>query len=190
MRLPAPESVNYWRLAENRIFYIDYEIDESVLDIQKAIININIVDKDIKPEDRKPIIIMLDTPGGLLVETMSLAMSMIMSKTPIITVNIGTAYSGGALLLLAGHKRYGLKYTKAMIHAGSGGVSGTYDQTEAAQKIYRKQVDEMGSYILERSKIDDKTFKRNKSKDWYFDTDEQIKYGLIDSVLESFDEIV
>ena len=27
IKLPAPEMVNYWRLAENRIFYIDYEID-------------------------------------------------------------------------------------------------------------------------------------------------------------------
>lgn len=35
MQLPAPEMVNYWRLAENRIFYIDYEIDESVLEIQR-----------------------------------------------------------------------------------------------------------------------------------------------------------
>ena len=38
MSLPSPELVNYYRLAENRIFYIDYEIDESVLEVQKAII--------------------------------------------------------------------------------------------------------------------------------------------------------
>lgn len=190
MQLPDPYLANYWRLAENRIFYIDCEIDESVLEIQRSIINVNIADKGVDSKDRKPIIIMIDSPGGLLVETMSLAVTMIMSKTPIITVNVGTAYSGAALILLAGHKRYAFKYTKAMIHAGSGGVSGTYEQTEAAQKIYKKQVDEMGQYILERSSIDDKMFKRNKSKDWYFDTDEQLKYGFVDSVLESLDEII
>lgn len=190
MQLPSPELVNYWRLAENRIFYIDCEIDESVLDIQKSIININIADKGIKPEDRKPIVIMLDTPGGLLVETMSLASVMIMSKTPVITVNIGSAYSGGALLLLAGHKRYALKYSKAMLHSGSGGVSGTYEQTEAAQKVYKKQVEEMGEYILSRSGMDEKVFKRNKSKDWHLTTDEQVQHGLVHSVLESLDEII
>lgn len=190
MQLPSPELVNYWRLAENRIYYIDYEIDESVLDIQQAIININIADKGIAPDKRKPIIIMLDTPGGLLTETMSLAMSMIMSKTPVITVNIGIAYSGGALLLLAGHKRYAFKYSKAMIHTGSGGAVGTFEQAEAAQKLYKRQIDEMGAYILERSDIDEKVFKRNKSKDWYLTTDEQIQYGIVESVLESFDEIM
>ena len=30
MSLPSPELVNYYRLAENRIFYIDYEIDEAI----------------------------------------------------------------------------------------------------------------------------------------------------------------
>jgi hypothetical protein len=62
MSLPSPELVNYYRLAENRIFYIDYEIDESVLEVQKAIIYYNIIDKDIPVSERKPIIILLDTP--------------------------------------------------------------------------------------------------------------------------------
>ena len=66
IKLPAPELVNYWRLAENRIFYIDFEIDESVLEIQRSILAINIMDRDVKIEDRIPIKIYLDTPGGLL----------------------------------------------------------------------------------------------------------------------------
>lgn len=190
MQLPSPELVNYWRLAENRIFYIDYEIDESVLEIQRAIININIADKGIKPEDRKKIVIMLNTPGGYLAETMSLAMTMIMSTTPVVTVNIGTAYSGGFLLLLAGHERFAFKYAKAMCHTGSGGVSGTYEQTEAAQKMYKKQVDEMGEYILKRTKIDDKTFKRNKSKDWYMDNEECVEYGVINKEISCLEVII
>ena len=63
MQLPAPEMVNYWRLADNRIFYIDYEIDESVLEIQRSIIAINIADKDIEPSERKKIKIFIDSPG-------------------------------------------------------------------------------------------------------------------------------
>ena len=53
MSLPSPELVNYYRLAENRIFYIDYEIDESVLEVQKAIIYYNIIDKDIPVSELK-----------------------------------------------------------------------------------------------------------------------------------------
>lgn len=190
MTLPSPEMVNYWRLAEERIFYIDYEIDEGVLEIQRAIIAINIADRDIEPSMRKKIRIFIDSPGGLLGETMSLATTMILSKTPVITINIAEAYSGGALLLLAGHERYAFPYFKAMIHTGSGGVQGTYEQTEQAQKVYKKQVDEMGSYILERSGMDEKIYKKNKAKDWYMDSEEQIKYGLAHKIVTNLDEIL
>lgn len=190
IKLPSPEMVNYWRLAENRIFYIDYEIDESVLEIQRAIININIADRGIEVKNRLPIKIYLDTPGGLLYETMSLATIIVMSKTPVITVNIAEAYSGGALLLLAGHNRYTLPYAKAMLHTGSNGVQGTYEQTEQAQKIYKKQVDEMGAYILERSGMDEKIYKKNKSKDWYLDATEQVNVGLVHAIVTDLDEII
>lgn len=190
MSLPAPELVNYWRLADNRIFYIDYEIDETVLEIQKAIIYYNIKDRGIEISKRKPIYILLDTPGGLLAETFSLAQTMIMSKTPVITVNIGTAYSGGALLLLAGHQRYTFKYSKAMIHSGStSGGGGTFEQNEAAQKNYKQQIEDMAEFILERSSIDSKTFKRNRTKDWYFSSDDQIKYGLANKIVTDLDEL-
>lgn len=190
MKLPSPEMVNYWTLAEKRIFYIDYEIDESVLEIQRSIIAINIADRDKKIEDRIPIKIFLDTPGGLLSETMSLATIMIMSKTPIITVNIAEAYSGGCLLLLAGHQRYALPYSKAMLHTGSGGTVGTYEQTEQAQKNYKKQIEEMGSYILERTGMDDKLYKRNKAKDWYLDANEQVSTGVVHKIVSDLDEII
>jgi ATP-dependent protease ClpP protease subunit len=77
-----------------------------------------------------------------------------------------------------------------MIHTGSGGCSGTFEQTEQAQKIYKKQVDEMGSYILERTKMDEKIYRKNKSKDWYLDHNEQVTYGLVNKIIESLDEII
>ena len=190
MQLPAPELVNYWRLAENRIFYIDFTIDESILEIQKAIININIVDREISVENRKPIKVFINTPGGLLVESMSLATVIAMSKTPVITVNIGESYSGGAILLLAGHKRYALPYSKALLHTGSGAVGGTFEQTEQAQKNYKKQVAEMGEFILKRSGMDEKLYKKNKSKDWYLDAQEQINTGIVHEIVTDLDMIL
>lgn len=190
LQLAAPEMVNYWRLAENRIFYIDYEIETSVLEIQKAIININIADRNVKVEDRIPIKIYIDTIGGNLVESMSLATVIAMSKTPVVTVNIGMAYSGGAILLLAGHKRYAFPYAKALIHTGSGASIGTFEQTEEAQKNYKKQVADMSEFILERSGMDAKLYKKNKSKDWYMDANEQVANGLVHAIVTDLDEIL
>ena len=48
----------------------------------------------------------------------------------------------------------------------------------------------MSQYILERSGMDEKVFKRNKAKDWYLDHDEQVKYGLVHSVVASLDVVI
>lgn len=191
LQLPAPELVNYWRMADNRIFYIDYEITTEILEIQKAIIAINIADKNIPINERTPIKIYISSPGGDLIDTLSLAKAMILSKTKVITVNLGMAYSAGGILLLAGHERYAMPYSTALLHSGStNGIYGTFEQSEEFQKTYKKIVEDMWKYVSERTTIDDKTLKRNKSKDWYFDVEDQIKYGLVDKVVEDIDEII
>ena len=84
-----------------------------------------------------------------------------------------------------------MPYSNAMLHTGSAiGVSGTFEQTEEFQKVYKKQVDKMGSYIVERTTIDEKMYKRNKSKDWYLDAHDQVKYGIVDKIVENLDELI
>lgn len=186
-QLPDPGLLEYYKLAEHRILYVDYEINMNILEIQRELILINIADIGIPIDERVPIIILIDSPGGLLSETMCVACSIMQSKTPVITVNIAEAYSGGALLLLAGHKRYALPYSKAMIHTGSGSMSGTFEQAEERQKLYKKEVDEMGKYILERSGMDKRVFNKNKAKDWYMTTDEQLQYGIVHEIGNLYD---
>ena len=51
--------------SEGRRIYINYEIDSAIID--SAVYNIlryNRLDKDIPVEDRKPIIIYINSPGG------------------------------------------------------------------------------------------------------------------------------
>lgn len=190
LQLPDPGLLDYYNLAENRIFYIDYEIDMGILDIQRNIVLINIADKDIPIEERIPIKILIDSPGGLLSETMSVASTIIQSKTPVITINMADAYSGAAILLMAGHKRYAMPYSKAMLHTGSGGTSGTFEQTEEQQKNYKRQVEDMGKFILARTGMDEKVFKRNKTKDWYMMPEDQLKYGLVHEIVDNVFDIL
>lgn len=190
LQLPDPDLLNYYKLAENRIFYVVNDIDLNTLEIQRAIININIADQGIPYEERKPIKILIDSFGGLLSESMSIAYFIAQSKTPVYTINIADAYSGAALIFIAGHKRYAMPYSKAMLHTGSGGTSGTFEQTEEQQKNYKKQVEGMGNFILERTGMDKKVFGRNKTKDWYFTSSEQVKYGLAHEIVDNIFDIV
>ena len=188
--LPEPGLLSDYRLAESRIHYIDYQIDVSILDIQRQIILYNLEDKDIPIEQREPIKLLIDSPGGLLVESMSLANVIKMSKTPVWTFNIAVAYSGAALLLMSGHKRYALPNSTAMIHTGDCELGGTYEQVEAQSKKYQKIVADMGTFILENTSIDQKLYRKNKAKDWYMDCKEQLDYGLVDEIVSNLFEIL
>lgn len=190
MSLPNPDIVNYWNLAEKRIFYINQDIDETILYYQQDLIRINFEDKDIPISERKPIYFLINSLGGYLSETMSLAATMRMSKTPVITINLGAAYSGGSVLLLAGHKRYALPYSKAMIHKGSSEHGGTYEQVQVQAKKYEREVADMVDFVLERTGLSKKEYKKRDTGDWYLIGDEQLKYGVVDEMVDNLFDIL
>lgn len=189
LMIPDPTMLSYYRLAKDRVFFVDFEIDERLMDVIKEIMRINMEDMGVKPEERMPIVIPIMSYGGDLDITFTFIDVCAMSQTPIITINMGSAMSAGILLLLAGHKRYALKHSQAMIHSGSAGMEGTFEQMEASQNFYKAQVSKMREYILERTKIDAKMFGRKKSKDWYLSADDQLNYGIVDAFVDDFDEV-
>lgn len=189
LQLPDPGLVNYWRFENKRIFYIQNEIDEDILELQKSILYYNIEDMGIPKEKRKPIVLLINSPGGLLDETLSLCTTIKESRTPIITINIGVAASAAGLILMAGHTRYCYPYSYVIIHSGSGGFSGTYEQTQEQTKAYKKQIDSMSEYILERTHMDEKVYRKNKSKEWYLFADEQVKNGVVHSIIKDLNEV-
>lgn len=190
VKLPSPELVKYYKDYDNRNIAIDYDIDESLFEVTKQILEYNRQDKDIPIDKRRPINIYIMSYGGDLYQAYALISTMLVSKTPIRTINMGVAMSAGLLILLAGHERYAMKYSTAMIHSGSGGAQGTYEQMEEQQKNYKKLVDMMRDYILERTNIDTKLFNRQKSKDWYLNDKEQVELGIASKIIDNLDEII
>ena len=190
LKLPSPELINYYRDWENRHIYIDFDIDESLIEVSKQIMFYNRVDRDTPLENREPIYLYIYSYGGDLSAVYSTIAICEASITPIITVNMGVAMSAGLLLLLAGHKRYCLKRSQALAHRGSAGISGTFEQIEENQKSYKKMVDDMKNYILSKTYIDEKLFNKNKSKDWYITDEEQVKYGVVNKIVENINEIL
>ena len=189
LQLPSPELLQYYKDANDRVIWIDYDIDDTLMNVTKQILEYNKQDKGIPVENRKPIKLLIFTYGGDLYPTLALIDVIKISKTPVYTYNMGLALSAGFQILISGHKRFCLANSKALYHSGSGGTQGTYEQTEAQMREYKKMVAYMENNTLSRTKIDLKTFNKNKSKEWYMDADEQINYGIVDAVIESADEL-
>ena len=190
IQLPSPELLTYYRNLEDRVIWIDYGVDETILEVSKLIMYFNKEDKDVPVEQRRPSKLLLYSYGGDGQACFSLLDVIALSKTPVHTINMGVAMSAGLLILLAGHERLCLKNSTALAHSGSGGASGTFEQTEAQMKDYKRFVDTMRNYIIERTNIDTKTWNKYKSKEWYLYAEDQIKYHVVDKIIDDIDEIL
>lgn len=190
LKLPDPNLVEFYKNLDERILWIDFTIDEALLDISKYILRYNMEDKDIPIEMRKPIKLLIFTHGGRVDATFNLIDIMEMSKTPIYTYNMGNAMSAGFQILISGHKRFCLKRSTALYHSGSGGTQGTFEQTQAQMKEYKRINSVFEKDTLAKTKIDSKTFAKNKIKEWYMSAEEQLHYGVVDEILGDINQIL
>lgn len=190
LQLPAPELVTYYKNDNDRVFWIEDEIGDGLFEYSKQILRFNQEDKDIPIEERKSIKFFIDSPGGDL-ETMLAFIGLVgISKTPIWMINAGIAYSAAGLILMSGHKRFALPNSQCLIHTGSGQLGGTFDQTTEQMKNYKQMVEKMKNFIISHTNIDQKLFNKNKSKDWFITTEEQLELGIVDKIVDDLDEIL
>jgi ATP-dependent Clp protease protease subunit len=185
--LPLPHIRNYYRDEEERVFWVDGEINDGLLDLVKMIIRCNAEDKDKPAEERLPIKVFIDSPGGDVCALWTTIKAIEISKTPVYTINYCTAFSAAADLLAAGHKRYALPGTSAMVHSGSCVFGGTIEQAESMKKHFDKLGKKITDYFLAHTKVDPKAFKKKAPSDWYFDEQEMLDNGLIDEIVADFD---
>ena len=190
--IPTPSTYTYWKNRENRTFFIDYDIDESfyLIELAKAIIQLNIEEKNIPKDELEPIRLFIHSYGGDLDQANFFCDLIQTSRIPIITIAMGAAMSAGFLIFISGTKRYAFKHTQMLVHSGSATFSGTAEQIAEATKNYDKQILQMKSYILEKTAIDEKTFNKNKNKDWYLTSDELIKYNIVDEIITDLSVIL
>ena len=189
LQLPDPVLRDMYRDEQDRIFWVDSQINENLLELVKMIIRCNKEDKDIPVEERVPIKVMIDSPGGDICSLWTTIKAIEISKTPVYTINYCTAYSAAADLLAAGHKRYSLPGTSAMVHSGSCMYGGTIEQAESMKKYFDKLGKKITDYFLSHTKVESKVYKRKAPSDWYMDEDEALEYGLIDEIITDLDTL-
>ena len=190
MQLPDPNLRDYYRDEEDRIFWLDDAVSECAPDLIKMILRCNKEDKGKPTEERKPIKIFIDSPGGDVTLMWTIINMIETSKTKVITINYCTAYSAAAEILAAGHERYALKGSHVMVHSGSCAYSGQADQVESMKKYFDKLSKKTVEHLLAKTKIDPKAFKRKAVVDWFMDENEALANGVIDKIVEDLDEIL
>ena len=193
LQLADPNLVAFYKDYDERVLWIDKDINDSLFAEIRAIIQWNREDdiEEIPIEKRKKITLLIHSYGGSLDAAFSLIDVINRINTPVVTVNMQCALSAGALILLNGTagNRYCLPMSQALIHSGSGSQGGTYEQVVAQTDSYKKLISMMHKNILEHTKIDQKTLNKWKSKEIYLYAEDQLEYGIVDHILENFSEL-
>ena len=172
--------------AFDRQVYIGEITEETGDAIDSAIRFWNKVDNESNTpiEERAPIKIYIDSPGGSLLGTFTCIDAIKMSKTPVYTIATGTAYSGGFFIFIVGHKRFAYSLSSFLFHEGSAGNSGTAGQFANFAAFYKTQLKQLKEIVLNHTKIDEEKYKEIQKDDFWLTAPEALKLGICDEILK------
>lgn len=191
-KMPLPDEVSYYALEKERILYLDFAVNVDCMELERMILRWNLEDgqQGIKPEDRKPILLFIHSPGGYLEYMWSLIDMIEASVTPVWTVNAGCAASAASLIFMAGVKRFMMPRATVMIHEGSASFGGDSTKALDAAESYKKDLKKMKDYIKDRTQIPANLLNKKRNNDWELSSEECLKYGVCDQVIAKLDEVI
>lgn len=179
---------------KQRKLYLDCDISfQSVEDIIANIMNYNKSDKDIPTEERKPIYLYISSLGGEVPAGLALMDVISSSKTPVYTINIGSAYSMAFYIAISGHKRYALNNSTFLLHDGFNSLKLSVAKTQDVFQFQQKQEERLKQYTISHTNITEKDYDGKYRAEWYMYADEAKELGVVDYIIGvdcDLDEIV
>ena len=142
-------------------------------------------ENEIPVEEREPINLYIDSPGGSLTATLTIVDSIIMSKTPVRTINMGSAYSGGFLIFIVGHERITYPSASFMFHEGSTSSMGDAHKFRNFSDFYDKQLERIKKITLEYTDMTEEYYEENKKDDVWLLAEEALQYGVCDKIADN-----
>ena len=172
----------YSRLLKDRIIFIVGKIDDYVANLVVAQLLF------LESEDpKKDIYMYINSPGGVITSGLSILDTMNYLKCDVSTVCFGQAASMGAVLLAGGvkGKRFALPNSRVMIHQPLGGVQGQATDIEIHAKEIKTLKEKLNNILATATGQTLKKIEKDTERDFFMDSKEAAKYGLIDEILEN-----
>lgn len=190
LQLPDPELLTYYRDLDNRVLWVDNEINEYSLEYVRLILQWNREDKKKKIKDRKPIKILFFSPGGDLDVNYTLIDTIQLSKTPVWGINMGRCASAAAFIFLSCHKRFMLPNGYFLFHQGSGAFSGTFQEVCAQLQDYQIAVNRLSNFVLTYTSFTKEEIEEKISGEWYVRDPEALEKGVVNEVITDINQLL
>lgn len=172
----------YSRLLKERIIFLIGEVEDYMANLvvaQLLFLESENPDKDIH--------IYINSPGGVVTSGLAIYDTMQFIKPDVSTLCIGQAASAAALLLASGApgKRYCLPNSRVMIHQPLGGYRGQATDIEIHARETLLIRERLNNILAKHTQKTPDIIMRDTERDNFMSADEAVKYGLIDSVMNT-----
>lgn len=168
------------RLLKNRIVLLSGEIDDNLSNsIVAQLLYLDSINHD-------DINLYINSPGGSVTAGMAIYDTMNFVKSNVSTICIGMAASMAAFLLSSGEngKRYILPNAEVMIHQPLGGAQGQATEIKIAAEHILKLRDKLNKILSKNTNQSLETIALDTERDNFMDSDEALKYGLVDKIIK------
>lgn len=171
----------YSRLLEDRIIFIDGEINEATASVVVAEL-IHLANEDAEA----PIKLYINSPGGSVYDGLAIYDTMNYIKPDVETYGIGLQASMGAFLLSSGAKgkRHLLPNSRVMIHQPSSGTQGKVTDQEITLKEAIELKEKLAAIMAKNTGQKLAKMKNDMERDFWMSADDAKNYGLVDEVID------
>lgn len=169
----------YSRLLEDRIIFLNGEIDDNVANLVIA----QLIYLEGKNPD-KDIFIYINSPGGSVSAGFAIYDTMQYIKCDVTTICVGLAASMAAFLLSSGTKgkRFVLPNSEIMIHQPLGGAQGQASDIEIQARHIARIKQKLNTILSENTGKSLKVIEKDTDRDNYMTASEAKEYGLVDKI--------
>ena len=168
------------KLIQERQIFLGTGIDADVANI----INAQLLYLDSVGTD-DDITILVNTPGGSVIDGLSIYDTMNYIASDVSTITVGMAASMGSIIASSGTKgkRFILPHSRFLLHQPLGGCKGQASDIEIEYKEIQYMKEELYKILAENTgQSFDKIYK-DADRDFWLTADESVNYGLVDSII-------
>lgn len=172
----------YSRLLKDRIIFLGGPIADPVANA--VIAQFLFLESE---DEKKDIKLYINSPGGSVPATLAIYDTMQYVKPDVSTICIGMAASGAALLLASGAKgkRFALPNSEVLIHqVMAGGIEGQATEIEISAKHILRLKERLNQILSKHVGKSLAQVEKDTDRDFYMDTEEAKKYGIIDEIIK------
>lgn len=171
----------YKKMLKERIIFINEEIDNK--NASEVVAKLLYLDS-LNNED---IMIYINSPGGEVSAGLMIYDTIRFIKSDVQTVAIGLAASMASIILMAGTKgkRKILEHGRVMLHDISGNFGGKYSDIVIAAKEMKKSHETIFNIIKNNTLLTDEHIKNNLKLDLWLTSDEALKLGIVDKIINN-----